>query len=86
MVTSCFTWKLGFDFGRRRFTSLVDWIGTLPYSERLEALNLTTLAERSLRGDLIETFEIFNNLVNYGKNILNRDRFRRNIVSKPCRM
>ena len=38
---------------QRRFTRLIDEIGTLPYSERLDSLNLTTLAERRVRGDLI---------------------------------
>ena len=42
---------------QRRFTRLIDGMGQLPYSERLEALNLTTLAERRIRGDLIETFK-----------------------------
>ncbi len=42
---------------QRRFTRLVDGIGTLPYSERLNVLGLTTLAERRARGDLIETFK-----------------------------
>ena len=33
---------------QRRFTRLVDGIGTLPYSERLETLNLTTVTEQLL--------------------------------------
>ena len=39
---------------QRRFTRLINDIGTLSYSQRLENLNLTTLAERRIRGDLIE--------------------------------
>ena len=35
---------------QRRFTRLIDEIGALPYSERLASLNLTTLAERRIRG------------------------------------
>ena len=31
---------------QRRFTRLIDEVGTLPYSRRLDILNLTTLAER----------------------------------------
>ena len=30
----------------------------LPYSERLEQLNLTILAERRIPGDLIEAFNV----------------------------
>ena len=45
---------------QRRFTRLIDEIGTLPYSERLDSLNLTTLAERRIRGDLIEVFKALN--------------------------
>ena len=43
---------------QRRFTRLIDEVGTLPYSRRLEILNLTTLAERRIRGDLIEAFKV----------------------------
>ena len=39
----------------------------LPYSERLEPMNLTTLGERLIRGDLIETFKIVNGVADYGK-------------------
>ena len=54
---------------QRRFTRLIDDIGTLPYSERLDALQITTLAERRVRGDLIEVYKIVNGLVEYGKYI-----------------
>ena len=47
---------------QRRFTRLVDDIGTLPYSKRLDILDLTTLAERRGRGDLIEVYKTFNEL------------------------
>ena len=60
---------------QRRFTRLIDGIGLLPYSESLERLGLTTLAERRLRGDLIETFKILNGLVTYGQNCFNRSRY-----------
>ena len=41
---------------QRRFTRLIDEVGTLPYSHRLEILNLITLAKRQICGDLIEAF------------------------------
>ena len=41
----------------RRFTRMIDGVGLLPYSERLETLKLTTLIERRARGDLIEVFK-----------------------------
>ena len=66
---------------QRRFTRLIKDIGALPYSDRLEALNLTTLAERRIRGDLIETFKIVSNLVEYGTDIFNMSRSGSNIVS-----
>ena len=36
---------------------MIDEVGLLPYSERLDRLGLTTLVERRLRGDLIEVFK-----------------------------
>ena len=36
---------------------MIDGVGLLPYSERLEVLKLTTLIERRMRGDLIEVFK-----------------------------
>ena len=59
---------------QRRFTRLVEGIGTLPYSERLEEMKLTTLAERRIRGDLIETFKILNSLVEYGDSLFRTGR------------
>ena len=45
-------------------------MANLTYKQRLEKLNMTTLLERRMRGDLIETFKILNNLNNYGQNLL----------------
>ena len=45
---------------QRRFTRMIDGVGLLPYSERLEILKLTTLTERRCRGDLIEVFKAKN--------------------------
>ena len=42
---------------QRRFTRMIDGVGLLPYSERLEILRLTTLIEHRYRGDLIEVFK-----------------------------
>ena len=43
---------------QRRFTRLANNVGLLPYSKRLELMKLTTLGERRIRGDLIETYKI----------------------------
>ena len=67
---------------QRRFTRLVDGIGLLPYSERLKRLYLTTLAERRIRGDLIETFKIVNGIVSYGQSLFNRSRSGLNLINK----
>jgi ribonuclease P/MRP protein subunit RPP40 len=67
---------------QRKFTRLINGIGILPYSKRLNELKLTTLAERRVRGDLIETFKIVNGLVDYGQNVFRLSRSGSNIVSK----
>ena len=36
---------------------MIEEVGLLPYSERLQILELTTLAERRSRGDLIEVYK-----------------------------
>ena len=68
---------------QRRFTRLIDGIGLLPYSERLQQLGLTTLAERRLRGDLTETFRILSGTVSYGQTVFNRSRSGLKLVRKP---
>ena len=62
---------------QRRFTRMIDDIGLLPYSERLEILGLTTLIERRARGDLIEVFKakhglsLLNGVFNFGRSGIN---------------
>ena len=52
---------------QRKFTRLVNDIGTLSYGARLKSLKLTTLAERRMRGNLNETFKVVRGFVNYGQ-------------------
>ena len=47
---------------QHRATKLVSSIRNLSYEKRLEALDLTTLAERRQRGDLIQMFKIMHNM------------------------
>ena len=47
---------------QRRFTRMIDEVGLLPYSNRLQVLELTTLIERRSRGDLIEVFKAHHGL------------------------
>ena len=65
-----------------RFTRLANNIGLLPYSGRLAKMKLTTLGERRLRGDLIETFKIVNGLVEYGNGMFRLSRSNKNIIRK----
>ena len=58
---------------QRQFTAIIEGIGLLPHSQRLQRLRLTILLEHRMRGDLIETFKIFNGYVNYGHNMFTRD-------------
>ena len=46
---------------------------------------LTTLAERRIRGDLIETFKILNDLVEYGDSIFTVGRSGYKILSRPSK-
>ena len=55
---------------QHRATRLVPELRNLEYSERLKALNLTTLEERRRRGDLIETYKILT-----GKENIDCDKF-----------
>ncbi|XP_072022805.1 uncharacterized protein B0403.1-like [Amphiura filiformis] len=52
---------------QRRATKLVPELRNLSYDERLEELNLYSLEQRRIRGDLIETFKILTGLENTDK-------------------
>ena len=67
---------------QRRYTRLIEGIGLLPYSERLVTLGLTTLAERRLRGDLIETFKAGNGFSEV-TDVFKFSRSGMNLVCKP---
>ena len=69
-----------------RFTRLIDEVGTLLYSRGLEILNLTTLAEQRIRGDLIEAFKVtISGLTDYrisrsGLNLVSSNRCSRSLT------
>ena len=65
---------------QRTFTRLIDGIGILPYRTRLKILQLTTLLERRMRGDLIETFKILSGKVDYGQTLFRVSRSGANIL------
>ena len=67
---------------KRKFTRLVNDIGTLSYGARLKSLKLMTLAERRMRGDLIETFKVVRGFVNYGQNLFKVSRSGLNLLSR----
>ena len=54
--------KVALENVQRRATRLVGGMHGLTYEQRLRKLKLPTLAYRRLRGDLIETFKVLNNL------------------------
>ena len=68
---------------QRLFTRMVKGVEHLPYRERLNKLGLTTLLERRMRGDLIETFKILNNFNNYGSPFFNLSQRTGNLVVRP---
>ena len=57
---------------QRSFTRMIDGLGLMTYRERLYKLNLTTLLERRVRGDLIEMFKIQEGFVGYGSDLFGR--------------
>ena len=67
---------------QRRFTRMIEGVGLLPYSERLQILDLTTLAERRSRGDLIEVYKASQGLSQLD-GVLNFSRSGLNIICKP---
>ena len=60
---------------QRDFTRQINGLGQLSYRDRIEILQLTTLLERRVRGDLIETYKIYSGVANYGQDLF---RFSRN--------
>ena len=68
---------------QRTFTRLIKGMDSLPYHERLRKLGLTTLLERRMRGDLIETFKILYNFNNYGSDFFNLSTRTNNLVARP---
>ena len=69
---------------QRRFTRMIEGVGLLPYSERLEVLELSTLIERRSRGDLIEVFKAKQGLSQIS-GVFKFGRSGLNVVSKSCR-
>ena len=59
---------------QREFTRRIENIGLLTYRERLKLCGLTTLLERRARGDLIECFKIWRQIVDYGHDLLHVSR------------
>ena len=78
-------WKaiLDIEAVQRSFTRVVDGMQELSYQQRLKKLGLTTLLERRMRGDLIETFKILKGLNNYGTSFFNVSSRTNNLVSRP---
>ena len=70
---------------QRLFTRMVNGMENLSYSSRLNKLGLTTLLERRMRGDLIESFKILNNFTNYGSNFFNVSQRTGNLVIRPSK-
>ena len=70
---------------QRLFTRMVRGMDNLTYSSRLKKLGLTTLLERRMRGDLIETFKVLNNFNNYGSQFFNLSQRTGNLVVRPNR-
>ena len=68
---------------QRKITRIINGLGDLSYKQRLETLGLTTLLERRMRGDLIETFKILNDKNNYGKDFFNVSSRTGNLLSRP---
>merc|ERR1711867_86219 len=49
---------------QRRATKMLPDLKKLPYSERLKILDLPSIKYRQIRGDLIQTYKIINNIDN----------------------
>jgi|TARA_B110000196_G_C21147904_1_gene667753 hypothetical protein len=81
-------WKtiLDIEAVQRSFTRLINGMSDLNYEQRLKSLGMTTLFERRMRGDLIETFKILNGFNNYGSDFFNLSERTNNLVSRPKKL
>ena len=61
---------------------MTKWVKDNGYWERLVKLGLTTLRERRMSGDLIETSEIINGISNYGRHFFNISSRNGNLLSR----
>jgi hypothetical protein len=68
---------------QRKVTKIVNGLEDFTYEQRLKSLGLTTLLERRMRGDLIETFKILNGINNYGSQFFNVSHRTGNLTSRP---
>ena len=68
---------------QRSFTRLIEGIGLWTYKERLDKLKLTTLLERRMRGDLIETFKVVSGIADYGTNLFKQSRSGCKLIARP---
>ena len=70
---------------QRTFTRVIDGMDNLNYKQRLEKLNMTTLLERRMRGDLIETFKILNGFTKYGQNLFCKSSRTGNLIYRSAK-
>ena len=71
---------------QRTFTRIIKGMENLSYKQRLEKLDLTTLLERRMRGDLIETFKILNGLNNYGSSFYKKSNRTNNLIARSAKL
>ena len=71
---------------QRRATKIVLSLKDMSYDEKLKRLGLTTLRERSVRGDIFEVFKIFNGIekIDQGQFFVKKNRL--NIRGHPKKL
>ena len=58
----------------------------LSYKQRLQKLNMTTLLERRIRGELIETLKILKGFSNYGSKFFNISDRTQNLIYRSSKV
>ena len=81
-------WKtiLDIEAVQRTFTRVIDGMADLNYKQRLEKLSMTTLLERRMRGDIIETFKILNGFNNYGSKFFKLSDRTKHLIYRPSKV